>query len=327
MIRVGLGEGEVIKEWTNEGELVELGTLERLGTLDKAFAIRFASTHFPHDSVVNFKVHAEAALRDAAGVTADLVVDVEGNQRAYNRGLFLATQETYNGVYVIDPGGIAAGLARDCVDVARPRVQGMEHVVEPATSSEAQNQRQTDLDPKFKRNTVFVAITHGSPDGIRASHTDEMPWDPASNPQSITAMVHDGRGSVPLYNLVLLLACQTAYNGSFDRVSKPFGIRSVNPGPMTPDRCVVAFTTEVGTERNKETLALWTAKFLDYLGQGYTAKEAIDEVRNDNILIYPPARGASAVNPVVVGDTLTKLSGYYETSDSKGAVSAWYLVL
>lgn len=296
-----------------------------------AKTVRFASTHFDHGSDVVIRLEATFGLsigppgqggQQGEHTMAPLEVTIS----AYNRGLFLATQETFaSGSYSIDLTGIAATLARECIAEAIPRVQGMQHIVEPATATEAQNQRQVDLDAKFKRNTVFVAVTHGSPDGIRASHTDEMPWDPLSNPTSITAMVQTGR-DVPLYNLVLLIACSTAYNGAWDRISKPFGIRHVNPGPPSIDRCVVAFTTEVGTERNKDNLPLWTAKFFEYVAAGYTAKEAIDEVHGQNIFIYPPPMGASAVKPVVVGDIYTKLIGYYVGSESDEVISTWFQV-
>jgi hypothetical protein len=296
-----------------------------------AKAVRFASTHFDHGSDVVIRLEVVFGLsigppgqggQDGVHTMAPLEVSVS----VYNRGLFLATQETWqNNQFVIDPAGLTATLAKDSIGEALPRVQGMRHVVEPATSAEAQNQRQADLDPKFKRNTVFVAVTHGSPNGIRASHTDEMPWDPASNPQSITAMVQTDRGDVPLYNLVLLIACSTAYNGDWDRISKPFGIRHTSPGPMSLDRCVLAFTAKVATERNKDTLALWTAKFFDFLAAGYTAKEAREEVWNANIFLYSPS--GSTIVPVCVGDERTKLVGYYETADSKGPVIAWYFIL
>lgn len=131
-----------------------------------------------------------------------------------------------------------------------------------------------------------------------------------------------------LYNLVLLIACSTAYNGAWDRISKPFGIRHTSPGPPSVDRCVVAFTTEVGTIRNEKSLPVWTAKLFEYLAAGYTAGEAIERVHDvDRIFIYPPPNGASSIVPVTVGDRRTKLSGYYETADSKGAISEWFLVL
>lgn len=290
-------------------------------------SVRFASTHFEHLASVPIQIHAKAVLQCLAPngdrLHPDLVVERTLNisVQVYNKGTFLATQETTDmfGQFVIDPGSLEAQLAAEGVDRAIPGTQGLNHAVDPATSSGAQNLRADDIAPKFKFSTTFLTVTHGlQGQGLRASHTDDMPY------AWISQQVHENR-QVPLYNLVVLIACRgVTTSGTTGITAGAFGVGDgINGRPLSIDQCVVAFAPAVGSKSNSANLKLWVELFFGYLKLGYTVKETTRRIKEEDG-VYLKNPDGQAIVPMRIGDDKTKLIGYYGSPEG---ITTWYLVL
>ncbi|MCZ7581041.1 MAG: hypothetical protein M5U21_09500 [Fimbriimonadaceae bacterium] len=292
--------------------------------------VRFASTHFAHLANVPIQVRAVAVFTctDTQGnrLRPDLVVELSHTVtvQAYNKGTFLSTVERYeNDQFVVDPSSAEAEIAAECVGNAIPGTQALRHGVDPGTVSAAQALRAADIAPKFKDSTTFFTVTHGlQSQGLRASHTDDMLY------SWIEQQVHQNR-TVPLYNLVVLIACNGVGNGTSGRTGDAFGVSDGNNGrPPAVNQCVIAFWPYVGAdERNRESLPRWVELFFQYLDQGYSAGTAETLVYQDGVRIFGPAANgesrSSPIRPMKIGDSKTRLKGYYLAEEG---TTTWYLI-
>ncbi|WKZ80410.1 MAG: hypothetical protein QY327_00655 [Fimbriimonadaceae bacterium] len=288
--------------------------------------VRFASTHFAHLANVPIQVRAVAVFTctDTQGnrLRPDLVVELSHTVtvQAYNKGTFLSTVERYeNDQFVVDPSSAEAEIAAECVGNAIPGTQALRHGVDPGTVSAAQALRAADIAPKFKDSTTFFTVTHGlQSQGLRASHTDDMLY------SWIEQQVHQNR-TVPLYNLVVLIACNGVGNGTSGRTGDAFGVSDGNNGrPPAVNQCVIAFAPEVGADKNnKVNLPRWTTRFFELLLDGHTVEYAEDKIYKEGIWLYGPG-GTNTIRPMKIGDLKTRVNGYYKAPEGS---TAWYTIL
>jgi hypothetical protein len=195
---------------------------------------------------------------------------------------------------------------------------GMNHTVDPLTAAAAASQRSSDLAPKFKANTVFSTVTHGigQGDGLRASTNDDMyfTW--------IEDQVKTNRGDVPLYNLVVIFACQGLYVNKMNWIAYKFGIRDGNTyTPQSIDAAVAGTGAVISAmSPNDVNIPAWFEQFYGYLKQGYTIEDAEANIHKSGLNLY--TTGGSTFRPIFVGDKKTKLYGVYGLERS----TAWYIV-
>ena len=287
--------------------------------------VRFASTHFAHLANVPIQVRAVAVFTctDPQGYQRpdDRVVELSHTVtvQAYNKGTFLATVERYeNDQFVVDPSSAEAEIAAECVGNAIPGTQALRHGVDPGTVSAAQALRAADIAPKFKDSTAFFTVTHGlQSQGLRASHTDDMLY------SWIEQQVHQNR-TVPLYNLVVLIACNGVGNGTSGRTGDAFGVSDGNNGrPPAVNQCVIAFWPDVGSKTNKENLPKWVEAFYDLLAEGFTVGAAVTEIYERGIRLVGP-NSSNAITPMKIGDVKTRLKVYYSAEEG---TTTWYIIL
>ncbi|GIK32227.1 MAG: hypothetical protein HND43_06930 [Armatimonadetes bacterium] len=309
--RLTLG-GEVLEDLVNKNETY-------VGR-----KVKFASTHFTHLANVPIQVRALAVFTctDPQGLLKpdNRVVELSYSVtvQAYNKGTFLATVETYvDGQPVVDPSSVEAEIAAECVGIAIPGTQALKHGVDPATVPAGQALRAADIAPKFKDSTTFFTVTHGlQSEGIRASHTDDMlyPW--------INQQVHENR-TVPLYNVVVLIACNGVGNGTSGTTAGAFGVSDGENGrPPAVNQCVVAFWPKVAADkRNKVNLPLWTTRFYELLSEGYSVGESEKKIDLEGIKLF--GSNGNAIRPKKIGDLKTRLKGYYGAAEG---TTTWYIM-
>lgn len=137
----------------------------------------------------------------------------------------------------------------------------------------------------------------------------------------IEQQVHQNR-TVPLYNLVVLIACNGVGNGTSGRTGDAFGVSDGNNGrPPAVNQCVIAFWPYVGSKTNKENLPKWVEAFFAYLNKGCTVNESIKRVRADGITLQNPE--GQIISPMKIGDSTTKIKGYYGSAEG---VTTWVRV-
>ena len=303
--------------------------------------VRYASTHFDHDSQIQIQVSTQ--VRGVIKVLGIHIYEGEWKTlnayirpKAYNVGKAWATRVLANGTDLGDtpptyslPHESKRGL--DFFDGLLPDSKHKQIDESPKYWADASG-----LDARLVIGTFIHASTHGSPSGVAHSYTATI-----SDWNTIYSYVDQGR-TVPGPNLACMFACKTLGSETDTEAAKAFKVVNPSTGATILSKGYVGFEDDVYAvtaefltvplvpiARISDTIAA----FYGELGNGYMLGDAV-QTANQSFPVYNvDFTNGNDIDPVALkirGDARSRVKSVYRTANEEqsfGGNNRWYIIL